>query len=195
MAGFRPLTRLLLLPISLACVSLLASCKSTPEKPAGTKYAEMKMQQRMAMQFKDPRGISTGFQQKVFKASKEVEGNNFKTNQFTGMKLFKSNRYKTPAFAQADKMNRVADKDYAGSEIVSPLADSTYTGASLKSKLGGESNYNAGKVSPLANDTYRTRYEPLTRKAQEKAPHPKMLDEESPSMSEFDIRKLLNKDG
>lgn len=171
----------------------LSSCSGKSEPRNKTSYAEMKWSQRVDAQFKDPRKISSSLSKKVYKPGKAVEATPFRTKEYEGAGKYKTRKYNTESFAQADKRPQESGMAYADATEASPFAGKEFnTGESSWEK---KVPWYADKTAASSQGTYKTRSEPQARKAQEKPSRPFMLpDAANSNYTEFDIRKLLRRD-
>ncbi|QIF01758.1 hypothetical protein [Roseimicrobium sp. ORNL1] len=181
--------------VSLVLAASLSSCSSKPkEKKNEPKYSQMKWSERVDQQFRNPRGIESGFTKKVYNAGKEVDNGTFKTKGFAGGKKYRDKQFKTDTYAQADKKSNLFGKMFKGSDKENAMANQTYE--SPLNRYGDKKSQFADKTSSFGDDTFKTKAEPSILKKQESSPRPLILqnDGQGQGYSEFDIQKLLKKD-
>lgn len=181
------------IPFPLCGIILLLSSCASKEKPTAD-YANMKWEQRINQQIKNPFGISSPFQKQVFGASKSLKTSDFKAGKFHTPKEFSGgdDKFNAGTFSQAGKTSNVADKTFSGADDQSKLGGSTFK--TSQNRFDGQANSSSGKASPLSDDVFKTGANSTAAKAAAKNKRPVIYDTPEPSYTESEVRKILSKE-
>ena len=138
-------------------------------------------------------GFSSPMEKKIFNANKAFGGTGtFKTKDFTGAKSFTGSKdYVAKSFSQGSKMNKAAEKTFAQAGEKSRLADKSFqtrdTRDSTKMSNAGDKTFRGSK------NVFATKENSMAAKAMKKDTKPVITGDGAKSLTEEDVKKLLNK--
>ena len=185
------------LVLLLFCTSVLMSCASKLKKKAEDDSVGIKVHSddsiaRQSLK-KAQSGVLSPMDKKVFSARNAYSTSTFHTKDFTGTKAFTGagGTYKTKEFAQSGKKDGFAEKKFATADEKSKLAEKSF--ATKDSPYNGRGSNYAEKSFAKGSEKYHTQDDPLAEKAAKKAVKPLLTGDTGKSLTEEDVRKMLNK--
>ncbi len=182
---------------TLVCSGLLMSCaghhqKNKEDDSVGIKVHADDSIARQSMK-KMQAGVLSPLDKKVFSARNAYSTSTFHTKDFTGAKSFTGagGTFKTKDFAQAGKKDDFANKPFARADEKSRLAEKQFT--TKDSSYNGRASRDNEKAFSGGKDQYHIKDDPLAEKAAKKAVKPLLTGGTGKSMTEEDVRRMLNK--
>lgn len=183
--------------LTLAMVSLLASCSSSGNKEQEEDSTPRSFEQRVkSVKWDTSRRSSFERQAKTVKTDKMFRtGANFRTTEYhkSGLKNFNSGKkeFSQKSYQQAGRKARVADYTFRDASRQSRDANSTFSTSA--SRFGSQqSRYNDSSFRG-SDQTFRTREDPMASKAMSRTDTPFIQSTQQPYYSEQDIKSVLGK--
>jgi hypothetical protein len=191
--------------LAILPVLALAACASSKTKNETAKRNEFgpTFRERMEITDKAIKGkdysVRSAYEKQIPKGTSE-KTSFFGTRNVSGLKMFSStkNSYQAKAFSQADKKNHTELQTAREAKEQSKMAaqmfrtpDSRYE--SQVSHFESQTSHESGKTFARGNETFATRDNHAAAKALEKNKKPVIVDQDKPTYTEDDVKRLLNK--